>query len=399
MTVDLVMELSDDKRKKEPDATSTDEKAQSLKDRQELAQAFDAFHQRIQEATSEDQKKLKRNQIQSRLISASEMACTEFERNLNNIQAGGNFAMGTFSTVLAGAGAIVTRVDMARLLSGSSAILTGVRSEFNAEYFYKQTAAFITKAIDSGRKEAKEAMRQAQQRTYSEYTIEDAIGDAIAYNDACSLIVGLQRVGEAVTTEEDPGLQRLSKLLNRGGKIQTNDHGLVLTVNRLSALQEEVSEQIKGIHLRDDELELAMRSVQQSSEILNTKIQDLEKKGLSVNQNLKDSVKNQTTMTIESLGKFKVNPKTLAKAYFLAVEKVTKTAQDETAFLTARANFYEQLAKVSGFRQDIDSQLQEFDSKLKPIRDELDKLALPPPSVTVTNSTDQSTITTPGVAP
>lgn len=419
MTVDLVMELSESHRHaknsgattKATDTTTNaptqplvnlqdigNEEAKNQKDRLELAQAFEVFHARIY-TMSNPQKILARNQIQSRLIGASEMACTEFQRNLNGLQSTGNFTLGTISTVLAGAGAIVTQVNTARLLSGSSAIFSGVRSEFNADYFLKQTAAVITKAIDTWRRETKENLLKAQHSEYKDYTVEAAIADAIAYNDGCSLIAGLQRVSDAVAVEDDPGLKRMSKLLNSGGKIKTNNDGLVLTVSSLFALQEEVFTQIKGTLAPDYELEAVIRSVNQSGEALIGLIKESKNVDAGERSNLELLINEQKTVTIAALNKLNISSKELANEYSSAVKQVAEAGQDEKIFSTARANFYTQTAKITRFRQEIDLPLQQFDSKLKPIREKLAKLALPPSSVTVTNSTDQSTITTPGVAP
>ena len=393
MTVDLVMELSDSHRNVQISTNPTivpvlgNEEAKNQKDRLELAQAFENFHTRIEKLT-DSQKILARNQIQSRLIGASEMACTEFQRNLNGLQSTGNFTLGTISTVLAGAGAIVTQVNTARLLSGSSAIFSGVRSEFNADYFLKQTAAVITKAIDTWRRETKENLLKAQHSEYKDYTVEAAIADAIAYNDGCSLIAGLQRVSDAVAVEDDPGLKRMSKLLNSGGKIKTNSDGLILTVSSLFAMQEEVFTLIKGTLAPDYELEATVRTVNLSSETLIGSINKLKVTDSSVKLSLEQRVNEQKSVTVTALNNLKSSTTILANDYSSAVKQVAGVGQDEKAFSTARADFYAQLAKITRFRQDIDWQIQEFNSKLKTIRDDLDNLSPPQPPATQASDKD-----------
>lgn len=157
--------------------------------------------------------KARRNRLQDRLVASSNQACAEFKRHINALQSETNFILGTITTALAGAGAIVTGASGARALAGTAGIFSGVRAEFNENLFRKLTVEVITKAIESRRKQMRERMEIAQKNeSATVYTAEGAVGDAIVYNDVCSLIGGLEVASIAVTVAEDPGLKRLSEL-------------------------------------------------------------------------------------------------------------------------------------------------------------------------------------------
>ena len=63
------------------------------------------------------------------------------------------FFLGSFGTILGGAGAIVTGETAARVFSGLSGITSGVRAEFKQSYLSNLGVQVITAGIDTKRKE------------------------------------------------------------------------------------------------------------------------------------------------------------------------------------------------------------------------------------------------------
>lgn len=163
---------------------------------------------------SDDQRKFARNRIQEQLIGASALACSQFKQHLNSFQAHGNFVLGSIATLLAGAGAITTHEQTARTLAGASAITSGVRAEFNGDYFYQNAATVITKAIDNQRNDYIRNLREVKQKqAYADYSVEAAIADAYTLNDICSLVKGFEGANVALNIVENPGLKFISKSL------------------------------------------------------------------------------------------------------------------------------------------------------------------------------------------
>jgi hypothetical protein len=112
--------------------------------------------------------------------------------------------------VFGAAGAVVTGADGARALAGLSGATSGVRAEYNEQYFADLAAHVVTKGINARRNEILEKIHVAQGMSVKEYTIEIAIADAIVYHGACSLVGGLEQADSTVTKfKGDVGLDAL----------------------------------------------------------------------------------------------------------------------------------------------------------------------------------------------
>lgn len=196
----------------------------------------------------------RRNEIQERLIAASNSACREFTQHLNTYQAYTNFFLGTAAVGTGAAGAIVTAVVAARALAGVTGALAGTRAEFNSDIFAKQIVTTIVQAIDKSRQaylvklrgsEVESAVEQAtsvsaaenagrkqsaegpgateiagkQSLPVEKYPVEAAIADAIYYNDLCSLDKGLQTLTQSLEAAGNPGLDEFYSEVQKYNKI------------------------------------------------------------------------------------------------------------------------------------------------------------------------------------
>jgi len=184
-----------------------------------LSQAQQRFNLAI-EKLDKEQQRVKRNSVQNRLLTASEQSCSLFKRYLNNTQSNSNFIFGAITTVTAGAAATVTNAAAAKNYAGTAAVVSGVGAEFNADMFSSQLAFVISKAIDNEREKTLKLIRDLQQgKSYSEYPVEAAIGDALKYHDKCSLYQGLQKIDDSIMIAKDPGLKHLTELLGKEGEL------------------------------------------------------------------------------------------------------------------------------------------------------------------------------------
>lgn len=100
-----------------------------------------------------------RNDLQERLIMASNSACREFAQHLNTMQSTSNFFFGTLATGAGAAAAIVSSTVAAKALGGSAGAISGTRAEYNADYFYNQAAPVVTRSIDDRRRTFLAALR------------------------------------------------------------------------------------------------------------------------------------------------------------------------------------------------------------------------------------------------
>ena len=132
-----------------------------------------------------------RSQIQDRLVAASNQRCNLYTTYLKRLSTFTNGIFGTLTTILGGAGAIVTGENAARALSGLAGISSGTRAELNQAIFESVATSVIVPGIQQRRADLLKELMDKRSKTLTEYTIEGAIADAIMYHGACSLDAGI----------------------------------------------------------------------------------------------------------------------------------------------------------------------------------------------------------------
>lgn len=204
--------------RKIPDTTFSQlDNSDNTRLRQCLAQAYLIFYK---EHSGANDLVPARDRLQERLFAASVITCSRFEQHLNSYQSYTNFGLGGLTSLAAGAGAAVTGAVAARSLAGTAGVLSGVRAEYNADFFYKQTISVLIKAIDNWRKSEITEIRSKRSKAannYNEYPVEAAVGDALAWNDGCSLVHALSLTSDAVSAQENPGIEQAKKVVEQLG--------------------------------------------------------------------------------------------------------------------------------------------------------------------------------------
>ena len=153
---------------------------------------------------------LKRNEVQDYLIAMSNQNCGKFKRNTLEGQSFTNFGLGALSTTLATAGALLSPASTSQALSGSAAGFTAVQSQYGKDFFREKAFEIITRAMNVRRKELLGQMDV--KRRDKGYTISRAIADSIDYNNACSLIEGLEELNDSVSSQEEKVEQEIDDL-------------------------------------------------------------------------------------------------------------------------------------------------------------------------------------------
>lgn len=149
-------------------------------------------------AGNQDTAVARRNLLQDRIKVSADQICDEYKSNVMRKQARANFWLGTTSLFLGTAGALVKGLDAARALSGGAAFTTGVRSEYNQDYYLDQTIAVITKAIDQKQKEIYAIAQSKREKGLAEYSVVQAVDDISRYHASCSLSGALSLTDKAV---------------------------------------------------------------------------------------------------------------------------------------------------------------------------------------------------------
>jgi len=175
--------------------------------------AFDTFERQVKGLDPTVQKRL-RNQVQDRIVAASNQRCGEYKNFLKQVDSETNTILGGLATAIGGAGAIFKPADTARALSGIAAIFSGWRAEVNADFFNNLTIQVVTKGIEVRRKEIHDQMIDDRKKDLTEYTVQRAVGDTAVYHYNCSLIAGLEQAAQSIERAENPGLTHINKTLD-----------------------------------------------------------------------------------------------------------------------------------------------------------------------------------------
>ena len=134
---------------------------------------------------------VQRNALQDGLLADADAKCSSYVNSLGQSQKAVDAPIGTLESILGGVGAIVTDVTVARSLAGSASILKSGRGEFDQDRFADTVMNVIINGMDTRRERLKRTILTNQTRALSGYGTRRAIGDALQYHHACSLMSGL----------------------------------------------------------------------------------------------------------------------------------------------------------------------------------------------------------------
>ncbi len=141
---------------------------------------------------------LRRNRVQDRLVSASEIRCADFKKDVHRFKGDLNFISKAVATALSTAGGLAGGMA-SQILSGTSAGVLGIGTAADEAYLNALTLSVIVKAIDDKRAEILTDIRAKQKMSFSNYSVEAAVSDALAYHQSCSLLAGLTKADETVS--------------------------------------------------------------------------------------------------------------------------------------------------------------------------------------------------------
>ena len=210
-----------------------------------------------------------RNAVQERLILSSQQTCNFYKDYLRRVDAYKGFTLGSLTTALGAAAAIVTGAGAARALGGAAGITSGISAEFDQAFFKSIALHVITLGIDSRRDRVlKQIREQEQSKSISQYNVQAAVRDALVYQNQCTLNAGLEEAAESIKEVRDPGLKTALAAVRQALQLQ----GAVQTLGASAAV---------GGPLPDNEmpnvaLEEARQLVEAEANSISTRIKALE---------------------------------------------------------------------------------------------------------------------------
>ncbi len=187
---------------------------------QNLEEAFQTFHDKLDGTHDE----LYRNRVQERILAASDQRCGEYKQFLKNFDSQTNFMWGSLTTAAGAAGAILSGGTATRVASGLAAFFSGVRAESNNAFFSNLAIHVITSGFEAKRRLIYADLLKNRKLGITEYPVERAVKDAVFYHGNCSLIAGLEEAAESIQRASDPGLQAVSRVLDKVNAIQGKTH-------------------------------------------------------------------------------------------------------------------------------------------------------------------------------
>lgn len=187
---------------------------ESYYDKLTLSQKSELLNRAFLQANNSSQNLARRSQIQDRLIAASNQRCNLYSTYLTRLSNFNNSIFGTATTILGGAGAIVTGEQAARVLSGLAGITSGSRAELNQAIFDNVASSIIIPGIEKNRAAIlKDIMDIKRPKDMKTYTVEAAVADAIHYHGACNINAGIDYAHKSLQITDDVGIKKFNETL------------------------------------------------------------------------------------------------------------------------------------------------------------------------------------------
>lgn len=151
-----------------------------------------------EQSSKVDEYMYRRNDLQERLISASNQKCGAYVRTIISSKSQATTGWTSVSLLLSGAASVVSHAYTASALAAGSTVSTGVLSTYNEAYFNNLAISVITAGIDKKRESILANMKDKKTQPLSTYSVNAAISDAIAYHSACNIVAGMETASKAL---------------------------------------------------------------------------------------------------------------------------------------------------------------------------------------------------------
>jgi hypothetical protein len=144
-----------------------------------------------------------RNDLQDRIIAASNQKCAAFIRMLVSSKAQTNMAWGNLATLLSGAASVTTPGSAARVLSAGSTLSSGILARYDQAYFNNLALNVVSSGISRQRDGILRQIHVSRAESMSAYPVNRAVADALNYHAACNIVSGLETAAAATGASVD----------------------------------------------------------------------------------------------------------------------------------------------------------------------------------------------------
>lgn len=158
--------------------------------------------------------KYKRNELQDRIIAASNQRCGMYLRVLTTSKAQTQLGWGILATMLSGAASVVTHTASAQAFAAGSTVSSGILSQYNEAYFNNLALNVISSGISKQREGLILQINKKRNHNLIDYPVNRAVADALSYHAACNIVTGLETAAvatRAANAELDPSSQNIAQ--------------------------------------------------------------------------------------------------------------------------------------------------------------------------------------------
>lgn len=144
----------------------------------------------------------RRNELQSRIIMASNHRCGLYLREIAAAKSQSNMGWGTLGLLFSGAASVIPHAQTAKAFAAASTISTGADALYEQAYFNNLAVNVIAAGITKQREGILMQMKELSTRGMLEYPVHRAVADALLYHSSCNVISGLEAA--AIATKLAP---------------------------------------------------------------------------------------------------------------------------------------------------------------------------------------------------
>lgn len=151
------------------------------------------------QSTETENYQYRRNDLQERLISASNQRCGAYIRTIVSSKSQTQTAWTSLAALFSGAAAVIPHVQTAKALAAGSTVSTGILSTYNEAYFNNLAINTISAGISKKREGILASIASSQEKSLAKYSVNAAVSDAISYHAACNIVSGMEAAAQATT--------------------------------------------------------------------------------------------------------------------------------------------------------------------------------------------------------
>lgn len=160
-------------------------------DSEKLSNAFAAFT-----TCSNPDMATRRNAVQRYIMMSADRRCEVYKQSLSAAESNTSMAFGTIATVTGVLGGLFE--ESAQGLSAAAGISSGLNAEVSRSFFKDTSLSVIFSGIDMKRQDISAEIGKRRSQSLTEYSLAEAVSDAIRYNGACSAVEGMKHVSDTL---------------------------------------------------------------------------------------------------------------------------------------------------------------------------------------------------------